>query len=110
MKSNNPNYYQILEISWDASEEEIKKAYHRLALQWHPDKWVNKSENEKKLAEERMKEINQAYEVLSDYKKRKTHDILINSDVNFINKALFYAAIIALACFILLSEEDYKKK
>lgn len=56
------SYYDILEISKDASENEIKKAYKRLALKWHPDK----NPEYLKEAEQRFKEISEAYEVLSD--------------------------------------------
>lgn len=62
------DYYTILETSRDASQDEIKQAYRRLARQYHPD--VNKSPD----AEERFKEINEAYEVLSDPDKRAMYD------------------------------------
>jgi molecular chaperone DnaJ len=62
-------YYKILGVSEDASEEEIKKAYRKLALKYHPDKNPGNKE-----AGEKMKEINQAYEVLSDSKKRQDYD------------------------------------
>ena len=62
------DYYDILGVSRNASKEEIKKAYRKLALKWHPDK--NKSAE----AEEKFKEINEAYEVLSNQQKRKTYD------------------------------------
>jgi len=62
------DYYDILGVSKNASKEEIKKAYRKLALQWHPDR--NKSAN----ASDKFKEINEAYEVLSDPKKKETYD------------------------------------
>ena len=58
--SEKRDYYEVLGISKDASEQEIKKAYRSLAKKYHPD--MNKSPD----AEEKFKEINEAYEVLSD--------------------------------------------
>ena len=65
------DYYQILGVSKDADEKEIKRAFRRLARQHHPD--VNPGD---KGAEERFKEINEAYEVLSDSEKRSKYDQL----------------------------------
>jgi curved DNA-binding protein len=65
------DYYAILGISRDASAEDIKKAFRRLARKHHPD--VAK---DKKAAEEKFKDINEAYEVLSDPSKRKKYDQL----------------------------------
>jgi len=62
------DYYDILGVSKTASQEEIKKAYRKQALEWHPDR--NKSPE----AEKRFKEINEAYEVLSDPEKRSAYD------------------------------------
>jgi DnaJ-class molecular chaperone len=62
------DYYDILGVSKKASKEEIKKAYRKLALENHPDR--NKSSD----ASEKFKEINEAYEVLSDPKKKQTYD------------------------------------
>ena len=62
-------YYEVLEISRTADAAEIKKAYRRLALQYHPDR--NQGDKE---AEEKFKAINEAYQVLSDEQKRSTYD------------------------------------
>lgn len=64
------DYYKMLGIARNASEDEIKKAYRRLALKYHPDK--NKAPG----AEERFKEVAEAYEVLSDKRKRDIYDQL----------------------------------
>lgn len=68
------DYYGILGVDKNASEEEIKKKYKKLAIQYHPDKQIGKSEEEKKTAEEKFKEINEAYSVLSDKNKRQQYD------------------------------------
>jgi molecular chaperone DnaJ len=63
------NYYEVLGISKTASADEIKKAYRNLAFKYHPDR--NSGD---KVAEEKFKEINEAYDVLSDEKKRADYD------------------------------------
>jgi molecular chaperone DnaJ len=65
----NKDYYSILGVKKDAKPDEIKKAYRRLARKYHPD--VNPGD---KIAEEKFKEIQEAYDVLSDEKKRKIYD------------------------------------
>ncbi len=63
------DYYEVLGINKDADETTIKKAYRELAMKYHPDR--NPGDNQ---AVERMKEINEAYAVLSDAKKRREYD------------------------------------
>lgn len=68
MPSTKKDYYEILGVPRNASQEEIKKAFRRLARKYHPD--INKSPE----AQEKFKEINEAYQVLSDPEKRKLYD------------------------------------
>jgi len=63
------DYYEVLGLSRDASEDEIKKAYRKLAMKWHPDR---NPDNHK--AEEHFKEAKEAYEILSDGQKRAAYD------------------------------------
>ena len=65
------NYYQILGVSRDASDEEIKKAYRRLVFEHHPDRNPQNRDSE-----ERIREINVAYEMIGDPEKRRTYDRL----------------------------------
>jgi molecular chaperone DnaJ len=65
----NNNYYETLGVDKTASKEDIKRAYRRMARKYHPD--VNPND---KRAEEKFKEINEAYEILSDEKKREMYD------------------------------------
>ncbi|XP_066903783.1 dnaJ homolog subfamily B member 6-B isoform X2 [Halyomorpha halys] len=64
------DYYKILEVNKGSSNADIKKAYRRLALKWHPDKNPDNADE----ANKRFKEISEAYEVLSDDAKRKIYD------------------------------------
>ena len=64
------DYYKILGVPKDANEKQIKKGYRNLAMKWHPDKNPDKKEE----AEQKFKEVAEAYEVLSDDKKRRLYD------------------------------------
>ena len=68
MATKKRDFYEVLEIERTASEEDIKKAFRRLAFQYHPDR------NKETDAEARFKEINEAYGVLSDPEKRSRYD------------------------------------
>lgn len=76
------NYYDILGVSKNATKKEISKAFKKLSLQWHPDKWINGTEEEKKNAEEKFKEINEANSILSDDKKRKNYDMFGSENID----------------------------
>ncbi len=65
------NYYQVLGVSREASDEDIKKAYRKLVFAHHPDRNPNKAD-----AEERIREINVAYEIVGDPEKRRSYDRL----------------------------------
>lgn len=65
------DYYQILGVNGDAGQDEIKKAFRKLAFEYHPDK----NPGNEQYAEERFKEINEAYSILGDSNKRKQYDI-----------------------------------
>ena len=66
--------YDILGVSKNASQDDIKKAYRKLAKQWHPDKFTKENESKRKEAEEKFKKISEAYETLGDEQKRKEYD------------------------------------
>jgi curved DNA-binding protein len=70
LNSRNKDYYQILGVPRNASEAQIKKAYRKLAMQYHPDRNPGKEQ----WANERFKEINEAFGVLGDPQKRKQYD------------------------------------
>lgn len=72
------NYYEILEVSQNASSEVIEKAYKTLAKKYHPD--LQPDETSKKESESKMKEINEAYEILSDEEKRKIYNLELEED------------------------------
>jgi molecular chaperone DnaJ len=63
------DYYEVLNVNRDADEDEVKKAYRKLAIQFHPDKNPDNKE-----AEDKFKEATEAYEVLRDTEKRERFD------------------------------------
>ena len=66
--SEKRDYYEILSISKNASDEQIKSAFRKKALEYHPDR------NKSKDAESKFKEVNEAYQILSDSEKRSKYD------------------------------------
>lgn len=72
-QASSQSYYSILGVSSDSSSEKIRRAYRKLAMQWHPDKWAR---NPSLLGEAKRKfqQIQEAYSVLSDQRKRSMYD------------------------------------
>ena len=68
------DYYKILGVEKTATDDEIKKAYRKLALKWHPDR-NQESEEQKQKADKMFKDINEAYSVLSEPDKRRRYDM-----------------------------------
>ena len=65
------DYYNILKVSRNARDEDLKKSYKRLAMKWHPDKNALNTQE----AEAKFKQISEAYDVLSDSQKRQIYDL-----------------------------------
>ena len=84
-----PDYYAVLEVSFGASQEEIKKSYGMLIKKYHPDI----TQFDKKYSEEKTKILNEAYSVLSDAEKRKEYDkkYFVNNQDNSIDDDIIYA-------------------
>lgn len=68
------DYYEVLGLQKGASADDIKGAYRKAALKWHPDRWVSGTDAEKKTAEAKFKEASEAYSVLSDPDKKAKYD------------------------------------
>lgn len=80
------NYYNILNVSNIADEEEIKKAYRTLAMKYHPDK-----NPDNKITEERFKRISAAYSVLSNPKRRRDYDLSMSNPFTSSGKTYTYS-------------------
>ena len=73
-RSKRKDFYKILGVPKDATDSEIKKCYRKLALKWHPDRHASSTEEKKKEAENTFRDVNLAYEVLSDPTKKQRYD------------------------------------
>ena len=80
---DNKGYYKTLGVAENATQEEIKSAYRKLALRWHPDRWVSASDEEKKKAEDEFKKVAEAYGVLADEEKRRQYDSGVDNTQGF---------------------------
>src|SRR5206468_12815468 len=77
MPQKKRDYYEVLGVNRDASDEEIKKAYRKLAMKFHPDR-----NPDSKDSEEKFKEAKEAYEMLTDAEKRRAYDAYGHAGVN----------------------------
>ncbi|MEL7158101.1 MAG: J domain-containing protein [Actinomycetota bacterium] len=68
-------HYEVLDVAADAQQAEVRKAYHRAARQWHPDRYAGRPPAEAARAEAHMRRLNQAWEVLGDVERRKRYDV-----------------------------------
>ena len=68
------DYYEVLGLQKGASPDDIKGAYRKAALKWHPDRWVSGTDEEKRTAEKNFKEASEAYSILSDPDKKAKYD------------------------------------
>lgn len=73
-KLDSDDYYEVLGVPKSSTQAEIKKAYRKLALKWHPDRHQADADDKKKVAEENFKTLSEAYEILSDETKRRKYD------------------------------------
>ena len=78
----NKDYYEILGIGRDATQDDIKKAFRTMSVKWHPDRHGDDSEEDKKKAEDKFKECNEAYSILSDEQLKAAYDSGGNSMFN----------------------------
>lgn len=72
--SQKPEYYSVLGLEKGATADQIKTAYTKAAMRYHPDRQINKSEADKEAARLKFQEVEEAYKVLSDTSKRNTYD------------------------------------
>jgi molecular chaperone DnaJ len=84
------DYYDVLGVSRDVSEADLKKAFRKLSMQYHPDRQQGKSDKEKSEAEEKFKELAEAYDILSDKDKRAKYDRFGHSDGNTFDMSDFF--------------------
>ncbi|CAF1908165.1 unnamed protein product [Brassica oleracea var. botrytis] len=74
IKATSPSYYDVLGVAVNSSAEQIRRAYHKLAMKWHPDRWT-KDPLRSGEAKRRFQQIQEAYSVLSDQRKRSLYDV-----------------------------------
>ena len=85
------DYYDVLGVSRDVSEADLKKAFRKLSMQYHPDRQQGKSDKEKSEAEEKFKELAEAYDILTDKDKRAKYDRFGHSDGNAFDMSDFFS-------------------
>lgn len=99
------SYYQLLNVSKNASSEQIKKAYHKLALKYHPDKNPTSDQQDK------FKSISEAYQILSDPQKRQKYDRYLETGIDFEQYDLIDPSLLFKSFFgrqFSMSQDPYK--
>ncbi len=76
------DYYEVLGVDKSTASDEVKKSYRKLAMKYHPDRTANLSDKEKKVTEEKFKELQEAYAVLSDPQKKQMYDQMGHAGVS----------------------------
>ena len=105
MAENKRDYYEVLGVEKSASAEEIKKSYRKKAMKYHPDR--NPGEKE---AEEKFKELGEAYEVLSDENKRSRYDQFGFAGVKPCQYGLSYSALMGKGTAQIVEDVEEKKQ
>uniref|UniRef100_A0A663LKM0 DnaJ heat shock protein family (Hsp40) member B8 n=1 Tax=Athene cunicularia TaxID=194338 RepID=A0A663LKM0_ATHCN len=100
------DYYKVLGLQKNASQDDVKKSYHKLALKWHPDK----NPGNKEEAEKKFKAVAEAYKVLSDPQKRLCYDRSVKGSRSHRGRATQHRASFFESTYVLHDPEDISRE